>query len=187
MDLGAETPRHLDLDLGHPDLPLAGVVREAHVRVGHEAQHGLLVPDEAPVQVVRVGPGDPPAPSLRARRDFGQLPGALCQDGPVPPPHGAAFRFGQGLGGTPADPVARPAQQRSHQARPAVVVGADGEGEFAEQDAFVARDGADLLDGLPAAPAVQALQRQGPVGEDVEPLCPSVDPETGLVGVQRRA
>ena len=210
MQLGAEAPRHLDLDLRHPDLPLAGVVRETHRRVSHEAQHGLLMLREAPVQVVRVGLRDPPAPSLGAWRDLGQFPRALCQDGPVSLDDTAAFGRGQRLGRASVDPVAGVAKQRLHQARPAVVVGVDGEGEFAEevraaqlvpaasvgqvglpavmdQRTGVARDDADLLDGLPSAPAVQALQRQGSVGEDVEPLRPAVDPEAGLVGVQGRA
>ncbi len=59
--------------------------------------------------------------------------------------------------------------------RPAVV----------DQDAFVARDDAGRVD-PPAAPAVQELQGQGPVGENVEPPGPAVDPQAGLVGVQGR-
>lgn len=102
------------------------------------------------------------------------------------------------------------AQQAFQQARPAKAVGLDDEGEFAEkmgaaqlmpapvvgevtrpavvdQDAGVARNDADLVDRLPAALPVQDLQGQGPVGEDVEPFRPAVDPEAGLVGMQGRA
>ncbi len=44
---------------------------------------------------------------------------------------------------------------------------------------------ADLLDRLPAAPAMQELAR--PVGEDMERSDPAVDPEAGFVDMQRRA
>ena len=56
-----------------------------------------------------------------------------------------------------------------------------------DQGACAAGDDADVLDRLPAALPVQELQRQGPVGDDMEPSGPAVDPEAGLVGMQGRA
>ena len=118
----------LDLDLRHADLPLPGIVREADVRVAHEAQDGLFVLRQALMEVVCVGLRDPAAFSFRPRRDLGHLPGALGQDGPVALAHGRAPVLGQGLGVAPVDPVAGLAQQPLHQARPAEAVGLDDEG-----------------------------------------------------------
>ena len=207
MELCPEAARHLDPHPGHADFPLAGVVGEADVRVGHEGRHGPPVPPEAPVEAVRVGSRDPPAPSLRTRRDLRQLPAALGQDGPVTPAHAPASGLGQDPGVASAGPVAGPAQRPFHQARPAEAVGfhdgrqpaeemgAEGPvrtpvvGEVTrpavvDQRAGVAGDDADVPDRPASAPAVRELQGQGPVGGDVEPPPPAVDPESGPVGVE---
>ena len=170
----------------------------------------LLVLYEALMEVVRVGLRDPSPFSFRARRDVGQLLAALGQDGPISLAHGQALGLGQDLARAPVDPVAGLAQQRLHQARPAEAVGLDDKGEFAQkvraaqlmlalvtgevrrpavvdQRAGVARDDADLVDRLPSALAMQELQGQGSVGDDMEPLGLAVDPEAGLVGMQGRA
>ena len=102
------------------------------------------------------------------------------------------------------------AQQALHQSRPAVAVGLDDEGQFAQQvaaaqlvaallvthvrspavvdqDALVAREDADLFDRLPTALAVRELHGQGAVGDDMEPLGLAGDPESGLIDMQGRA
>ena len=209
VELGAETPGHLEPGLCHADPALASVFGEAGVWVTHEAQDGVPVPDEAFMQVVRVGLRDPPAPSLGAWRDPGQFPEPMPGDGAIPRAHGPSEIPGQGPGGACVDPVTCQAEQCLHQAGPAHAVGVDDEGQLAkemraaqlvpaagvgqvglpavmDQRAGVARDDADLLDGLPAAPAVQEPQGQISVARHMEPLGPAVDPQAGLVGMQGR-
>ena len=135
------------------------------------------------MEVVCVRLRDPSAFSFRARRDVGQFPAALGQDGPISLAHGQALGLGQDLGRAPVDPVAGLAQQLLHQAGPAEAVGLDDEGQFAQkvrtaqlmpalvigevrrpavvnQRAGVTRDDADLVDRLPAALPMQELQGQ---------------------------
>ncbi len=162
------------------------------------------------MEAVRVGSRDPPALSLRTRRDLRQLPAALCRDGPATPARGQASGLGRDLGVASAGPVAGPARRPFHQARPAEAVGFHDGRQFAEdmgatgpvrtpvvgevarpavvdRRAGVAGDDADVPDRPASAPAVRALQGQGPVGGDMEPPPPAVDPESGPVGVQGRA
>ena len=107
-------------------------------------------------------------------------------------------------------PVAGLAQQPLHQVRPAEAVGREDEGQLPEQVAAaqlmpalvvgkvcrpavvdqragVARDDTDFFDRLLTALLVPELQRQTPVGDDMEPLGSAVDPEAGFVGVQSQA
>ena len=54
------------------------------------------------------------------------------------------------------------------------------------QGAAKAGDEADRLDGCLAALAMQALHRQRPIGEDMQPVVLAVDPQAGFVGMQGR-
>ncbi len=208
--MGSEAAGHLELDLRHPDRPLTGVVGEADVWVGHEAQDGLLVLDAAFVQVVGIQFRHCAAPALWAQRDGGQLLAALSQDGPVALADGPTRGRGQGFGCACVDLVTGLAQQRRHPSCPAVAVGLDDTGQFPEKvgttqlvptpvvgevcrpavvdpDTGGAGDDTDRIDCLPAAFPVEKFQGQGPVSEDMEPLGLATNPQAGLVGMPGRA
>ena len=70
---------------------------------------------------------------------------------------------------------------------PALVVGKVRRPAVVDQRAGVVQDDVDLVDRLLTVFLVQELQRQTPVGDDMEPLGSTVDPEAGFVGVQSRA
>ena len=91
-----------------------------------EAQHGLLVLEEALMQVACVELRNASAFPCRARRDFGQLLAALVQDGPM------SLAHGQDLGRAAVGPAAGLAQQLLQQS-PAEAVGLDDKGDVAEK------------------------------------------------------
>ena len=72
------------------------------------------------------------------------------------------------------------------QLMPALLVAEAGGPAVVHQGAAEAGDEADRLDGLLAALGMQELQRQRPVGEDMQPLVFAVDPQAGFVGMQGR-
>ena len=79
---GAQAAADLLLDLGHADALLGDVVRERHLRIVDEAQHGVAVLDQAFVEISRLALRDASAPTgPRGRRR--KLRDATCQDGLV--------------------------------------------------------------------------------------------------------
>ncbi len=78
------------------------------------------------VQVVRVGLAS--TFSFRRRRDVGQFPGALSEDGAVALAHGPEVGLVQGFGCALVDLVADLAEQALHQSRGSL----DDKGQFAQ-------------------------------------------------------
>jgi len=132
VGFGPKAARDLDFDLGHAQSALAGIVGETHVGIVQEAQHRGFVLDEPFVQVVGIGFGDPSALALAAGWDGGQFLGALGQDGAVALEQVLAGGCAQDLVLAAIDFPAGLLQQGFQQARPAVVVGIDKEGQLAE-------------------------------------------------------
>ena len=131
----SKAARHLHLHFGHAQSSLAGIVGEAHRRLVQEVQHGLFVLGQPLVQVVGIGFGGASALALGgggiadcSSPPWVRMAGSACA-GPCrrlrPRPFGLAA----------IDLVAGLLQQGFHQVCPAVVVGLDREGQFANQTA----------------------------------------------------
>lgn len=106
------------------------VVCEADVRVFGEAQDLGFVGLETLPEVVGIGFGDAAALPFYARRDFGQFPFRLGEDGSVSSSQGLVLPGGEGPVVALCDLVAGFEEQVPHAPGPVVAVRLDDEGEF---------------------------------------------------------
>ena len=185
---GAEAAGDFLFDLGHAEVALGAVIGERHIGVAGEAEYFGFILDEGLMQVLGIGFGGASALAGEAFRGCGEFPFGLCQDSTVTGAHGLVVGLAERFVLLLAHLSAGREQEVAHPFCPGMAVGLFDEGQVAQQvaaaqgvfarlkgkvagpavvdeDAAVARDDADVLEGV-TAPLVAAVFDDQVAGAD---------------------